>query len=127
MTNDYTVHYHGRVYQIDRQDIRVGMRKGIVRMEERLDGSIAVRFQDKYLRVHPCALSVRESSRRQTAARKPPRPAAKRKSDWMKGFSILLGPFFTPGHGGLQCARLSTAAPRNSNGARGQNRGGGAR
>ena len=29
VTNDYTVRYDGKVYQIDRRDIRVGMRKAI--------------------------------------------------------------------------------------------------
>lgn len=93
VTNDYTVHLHGKVYQIDRQDIGVGMRESTVRMEERLDGTIAVRFQGEYVRVRSCSLPVRESPRRTTTA-KPQRPAvaAKRKSDWMKGFSIPSGP-----------------------------------
>jgi transposase-like protein len=94
VTNDYTVHYHGKVYQIDRRDIRVGMRKASVRVEERLDGSIAVGFQGAYVRVRPCALPVCESPRRQTIATKPPRPAPapKRKSGWMQGFAIRSGP-----------------------------------
>jgi Homeodomain-like domain len=94
VTNDYTVRYQGKVYQIDRRDIRVGMRKATVRVEERLDGTIAVCFHGAYVRVRPCALPVCESPGRQTIATKPPRaaPATKRKSDWMKGFSIRSGP-----------------------------------
>jgi hypothetical protein len=55
VTNDYTLRYRGKMFQIDRLDIRVGMRKAMVRVEERLDGTIAVRFQDKYVRVRRCA------------------------------------------------------------------------
>jgi transposase len=38
VTNDYTVRYDGEFYGIDRRDIRVGMRKATVRVEQRLDG-----------------------------------------------------------------------------------------
>jgi hypothetical protein len=40
VTNDYTVRYDGKIYQIDRRDIQVGMRKAWVRVEERLDGTL---------------------------------------------------------------------------------------
>ena len=68
VTNDYTVRYSGKVYQIDRRDIRIGMRKAWVRVEDRLDGSIAVRFQDGYVRVRRCAPPVRELAPLQTVA-----------------------------------------------------------
>src|SRR5664279_2357843 len=51
VTNDYTIRWDGTFYQIDRRDIRTGMRKAMVRVEQRLDGTIAVRFQDQYVRV----------------------------------------------------------------------------
>jgi transposase-like protein len=94
VTNDYTVRYSGKVYQIDRENILVGMRKALVRVEERLDGTIAVRFQNRYVRVRRCAPPVRESPVPKTVAAKPPRPAqtTKRKSDWMKNFSVRSGP-----------------------------------
>lgn len=94
VTNDYTVRYDGKFYQIDRRDIRTGMRKAMVRVEERLDGTIAVRFQEGYVRVRRCASHAGESPPPKTIAAKQPRPAlaTKRKSDWMKGFSIRSGP-----------------------------------
>jgi transposase-like protein len=94
VTNDYTVRYSGKVYQIDRENILVGMRKALVRVEERLDGTIAVRFQNRYVRVRRCAPPVRESPVPKTVAAKSPRPAqtTKRKSDWMKNFSVRSGP-----------------------------------
>jgi transposase len=94
VTNDYTVRYRGKVYQIDRQDIRAGMRKAIVRVEQRLDGTIAVQFQGRYVRVHRCAPPLHELPSPKTREAKPPGPTgkAKRQSDWMKNFSIRSGP-----------------------------------
>jgi Helix-turn-helix domain len=93
VTNDYTVRYRGKVYQIDRQDIRMGMCKAGVWVEERLDGTIAVRFQDRYVRVRRCAPPVRALPPKTVAAGKPrPLQTTQRKSDWMKNFSIRSGP-----------------------------------
>jgi transposase len=94
VTNDYTLRYRGKIFQIDRQDIRVGMRKARVRVEERLDGTIAVRFQDTYVRVRRCAPLDREPRPAETQPATPPRSPgqAKRKSDWMKNFSVRSGP-----------------------------------
>jgi hypothetical protein len=94
VTNDYTVRYDGKVYQIDRRDIRVGMRKAWVRIEERLDGIIAVLFQCRYVRVRRCAPSLHELASAKTTKAKPPRLTGKppRKSVWMKNFSFRSGP-----------------------------------
>ena len=94
VTNDYTLRYRGKMFQIDRLDIRVGMRKAMVRVEERLDGTIAVRFQDTYVRVRRCALLGCEPHPAETKPATPPRSTgqAKRKSDWMKNFSVRSGP-----------------------------------
>jgi hypothetical protein len=103
VTNDYTVRYRGQLYQIDRQDVRVGMRKGMVQVQERLDGTIAVRFQDRYLRVRRCAELLPELP----APEAGPSPRAgtknRRKSDWMKGF------FQKPGPTLEQAIRISNA------------------
>lgn len=91
VTNDYTLRYRGQMFQIDRLDIRVGMRKAMVRVEERLDGTIAVRFQDRYVRVRLCVQTGCEPETRQVT---PSRPTGqtKPKSDWMKNFSVRSGP-----------------------------------
>lgn len=52
VTNDYTLRYDGKFYGIDRRDIQAGMRKATVRVEERLHGSIAVRFVSVRCRPH---------------------------------------------------------------------------
>ena len=94
VTNDYTVRYSGKIFQIDRQDIQVGMRKAMVRVEERWDGTIAVRFQDTYVRVRRCAQPGCDPPSEKTRVTTPSRPTgqAKRKSDWMKNFSVRSGP-----------------------------------
>lgn len=83
--NDYTIQVDNKVYQIDRKDIRAGLRKATVRVEMRLDDSIAVRFRDRYLTVTECA------GRPQTApVSKPPVSSRKPrpKSPWMRNFHL---------------------------------------
>ena len=94
VTNDYTIRWDAKFYQIDRRDVRPGMRKAWVRVEQRLDGAIAVRFQDQYVRVRRCAQPVRELQPPKAAAAKPPKKAGKpkRKPDWMNNFSLRSGP-----------------------------------
>jgi transposase len=95
VTNDYTIRWDAKFYQIDRRDIRTGMRKATVRVEQRLDGMIAVRFQDQYVRVRRCAQPIRElQPPLKAVAAKPPKPAGKpkRKPDWMNNFSLRSGP-----------------------------------
>lgn len=105
VTNDYTIRWDGKLYQIDRRDVRTGMRKAWVRVEQRLDGSIAVRFQDQYVSVRRCAQPLRELQPPRAVAPKPPKPAttAKSKSDWMKNFSLQSGSSLR------QAARISNA------------------
>ena len=94
VTNDYTVGYDAKIYQIDRRDVRSGMRKGWVRVEQRLDGTIAVQFQGAYVRVRRCTPPLPESALLKTTAIKPPHLTGKpkSKSDWMKNFSVRSGP-----------------------------------
>jgi len=48
VSNDYTVRFHNRFYQL-LPPVHAGQRGGRVVMEQRLDGSLAIRFRDKYL------------------------------------------------------------------------------
>ena len=93
--NGYTIQFDNRIYQIARQDIRAGLRRASVRVELRLDGSMAVRFRDRYLTVTECAERPKAVAHKKPAAsKKAPRP----KSQWMKNF------YLTP----LDKAALST-------------------
>jgi hypothetical protein len=67
VANDYTIRFKRKLYQIGRSDIRAGLRGGTVSVERRLDGTLAVPFQDRYLRVAECAEQLK------TVA--PPKPA----------------------------------------------------
>ena len=65
VAKDYTLRYARKIYQIARRDIRPGLREGSVRVEKRLDGSLAVRFRDRYLTVAECVPPPRPRSPRQ--------------------------------------------------------------
>jgi hypothetical protein len=54
VANDYTFRWASKTYQIARADIGTGLRGGTLRIEQRLDGSLAVRFQDRYLSFSQC-------------------------------------------------------------------------
>jgi hypothetical protein len=49
VTNDYTVRWHNRIYQVGKP-VYPGLRGGRVVIELRLDGSMALRFGGKYLK-----------------------------------------------------------------------------
>jgi transposase len=55
VNNDYTIQLDGQFYQIEHGAIRAGLRGATVRIERRLDGSLAVRFRERYMTVTPCA------------------------------------------------------------------------
>jgi transposase len=90
VTNDYTIGWEGKFYRIDRRDVRPGMRKATVRVEQRLDGGLAVRFQDAYVRVSRCAPPLAGVRPPEIAEREEPQQTRKpkQKSEWMKHFSV---------------------------------------
>jgi hypothetical protein len=83
ISNGYTVQYCGQMYQIPPNQVRTGMRGSKLRVEHRLDGSLAMRFHGEYLQVEVCAAPQRLIKPKPPAK---PRPAAPRKSRWMQGF-----------------------------------------
>jgi hypothetical protein len=82
ISNGYTVQHHGQTYQIPRHQVRTGMRGAKVRVEVRLDGSVAMRFDGDYLRVEigdapqPIAKPKPSQNTRRTSPHK---------SRWMQG------------------------------------------
>jgi transposase len=86
VNNAYTLQFDSRIYQIARSDIRAGLRKASVRVEVRLDDSIAVRFRNQYLSVTECAERPKPVPLplKPAAAAKTPR----RKSQWMQNFHL---------------------------------------
>jgi len=89
--NDYTLRWDGKLYQIDRQSITPGLRGAEVRVEQRLDGSLAVRHADRYLRVQECVAPDKPKVS-QTAKEAKPRRKARRGSDWNKNFNLKKAP-----------------------------------
>jgi hypothetical protein len=90
--NDYTIPLDGELYQIERQAVVSGLRRASVRVEKRLDGSIAVRFGDRYLPVSRCTAAAKTKAppAKSAAPRRP--PGRQRGSEWNKDFDLKKGP-----------------------------------
>jgi DNA-binding Lrp family transcriptional regulator len=86
VNNNYTFPVDAKTYRIVRRDICAGLRGSYVRVEQRRDGSVAVRFGDRYLRVERCEVRPKAEPAK-PATPKPPRKPAKR-SDWMRNFNL---------------------------------------
>ncbi|MDQ6664531.1 MAG: hypothetical protein M3Z23_09065 [Acidobacteriota bacterium] len=86
VASDYTIQFDNKTYLIARAGISAGLRGATVRVEVRLDGSLAVRFRDRYLAVEECQPRPKASLAPPPPRRKPatPRP----KSQWMKNFYL---------------------------------------
>ncbi len=91
VANDYTIRYNTRIYQIARADIRPGLRGGTVRVEERRDQTVWVRFRDRYLKVSRCEpvpQPTRSASARSISTPRRGTPG----SPWMKDFHLRQSP-----------------------------------
>jgi hypothetical protein len=88
---DYTLRWNGGFYQIERQAITPGLRKADVRVEQRLDGTVAVRHGERYLPVQECIVADKPKATRPVEAAKPSRPK-RRGSDWNKNFDLKKAP-----------------------------------
>ena len=89
VASDYTLRFQGQLFQIARQEVRPGLRGAPVRVEQRLDGSLWVRFRDRYLAVRRCDLPSRPSPpQRSRRSHKPPPPTTPRQHRWMEGFTL---------------------------------------
>ena len=94
MTSDYTIRYRGKIYQIGKSDVRPGLRGGRVRVEQRLDGSLAVQFRQRLLSVTECQPQPKmppPAVQRSRTARVLRSPRAVR-SQWMKNFNLQKSP-----------------------------------
>ncbi len=90
VANDYTIQFQSKVYQIDRKAICAGLRGANVRVEQRRNGSLAVRFGERYMDVAECELGPKQVPVKLT----PPRPVAipRKLSRWNKNFDLKKGP-----------------------------------
>lgn len=88
---DYTLRWDGKLYQIERQAVVSGLRGANVRVEQRLDGSLAVRHGERYLPVEECTVAEKPKAAPPVKAAKPHR-AGRRGSDWDKNFDLKKAP-----------------------------------
>jgi len=88
---DYTLHWEGTLYQIERQAVVSGLCGANVRVELRLDGSLAVRHGERYLPVKVCAVAAKPKAAPPVKATKTNRTGG-RGSDWNKNFDLKNAP-----------------------------------
>jgi hypothetical protein len=74
VASDYTIRLDAQIYLIGRESIRPGLRHANVRLEKRLDGTVAVRFGERYLNVTICSPAARPIA---SAPKAPPKKAGK--------------------------------------------------
>jgi transposase InsO family protein len=89
--NDYTLRVDDALYQIERGAIVSGLRGADVRVEKRLDGSLAVRYGERYLPVQECAVAEKPKAPAPVKPVKAQR-AGGRGSNWNKNFDLKKGP-----------------------------------
>ncbi len=89
VTSDYTIRYQGKIFQIARGDIRPGLRGGRVRVEQRLDGSMVVKFRQYGLSVAERQAQPKMSPPRLPASAPRLRPKV---HNWMKDFHLRKSP-----------------------------------
>ena len=91
ISNDYTFSFAGRRYQLEREQVKAGMRGSSMRIELHLSGTLRARFEGQYVEVSECGV------KQPAVAKAPGKPARKDhnrggKSDWMEGFFERPGP-----------------------------------
>jgi hypothetical protein len=87
---DYTLRWDGKLYQIERPAVVAGLRGAHVRVEQRLDGSLAVRYGERYLPVEECAPA--DKPKASPPAKPAKRRPASRRESWNKNFDLKKGP-----------------------------------
>lgn len=91
VSSDYTIRNGGRVYRIAPKCIQPGMRGGRVRIEIRLDGSMAVCFKGQYLEVTECDIPQKSDAAASKGVIAPKRKttSAERTKAWRESGSKL--------------------------------------
>ncbi|HEX9898690.1 MAG TPA: ISNCY family transposase [Candidatus Methylomirabilis sp.] len=95
VANDYTLRFQGQSYRVAREGITAGLRGSRVRVERRLDGTMAVRFRGRYLAIARCeAKAETETSPRARPEKPKGKPERKGQPHrrWMEGFDLRNSP-----------------------------------
>src|SRR5258708_2661528 len=83
--------WDGKLYQIERQAITTGLPGADMRVEQLLDGSLAVRHGGRYLPMKECALADKPKAVRPEKPAKKPRGGG-RGSNWNRNFDLKKAP-----------------------------------
>jgi hypothetical protein len=90
VNNDYTIRFETKTYQIARKDICAGLRGAVVRVEKRRDGSVAMRFRERYLSVEQCAQRPKVSVAKTAKPKRSAGPAGRK--EWCLNFDLKKAP-----------------------------------
>jgi hypothetical protein len=90
--NDYTFRWAGGLYQIERGSIVSGMRGAAVRIEQRLDDSLAVRYGDRYVKTELCLVPVKAAAPARAVQAPSGRRTEKPGAAWRKNFDLSQAP-----------------------------------
>jgi transposase InsO family protein len=90
VSNDYTIQFRSERYQISRASISIGMKGQPVRVEARLDGTIAIRYNGIYLDVSRCVAKSGADTPQLQQFSQPVRKDHNRggRSKWMQGLNL---------------------------------------
>jgi hypothetical protein len=89
--SDYTLPWEGKLYEIQRQAITPRLRGANVRVEVRLDGTLAVRNGERYLPVQECVGGQKPKKSPPPKPEKTSRPP-QQGSNWNQNFDLKKGP-----------------------------------
>ena len=90
VNNDYTILFETKIFQIARKDICAGLRGAVIRVEKRRDGSVAVRFRERYLSVEQCAQRPEMPVVKVARPKRPAGPAGRK--EWCRDFDLKKSP-----------------------------------
>jgi hypothetical protein len=90
--NDYTLRWDGELYQIEPREVVSGLRGASVRVERRLDGTLAARYGEKYLTVKRCAPATKKAPAPTQVQSSGKRRQPRRGSAWNKNFDLKKAP-----------------------------------
>jgi hypothetical protein len=89
---DYTFQCGARWCVIEQADIGKGLRGATIRIEKRRNGTMMVRFENRYLRYQVCEVRPKVVPKKPTAPHKSKAKRPASKSTWMKDFLDKKGP-----------------------------------
>lgn len=111
VTNDYTVKWEGRRWQIPKEAVRAALRRASIRIEARLDGRVMARVGEGFVELTECGVAEKAAPANQRPARRHvPRPG---ESGWMKNFSLKKEQAWKtpPGKGGVEVLSAQLQSP----------------